>query len=113
MDATTTTETTEECDHCSTELSEAQYEAGNGLCDACHALHATCSECDETTLKTDMHPVRKGLCESCGDSAIEAEYSAALDAAGDELQALVDELTGAEDLVVIRKAIAALKRLAQ
>jgi uncharacterized CHY-type Zn-finger protein len=112
MDATTTEELIE-CDECPALMTEAQYDASSGMCPACHALRFECSECKEVTLKSDAHATIKSLCGACGDERVEAEYSAALEGAGDELQALVDELTGAEDLVMVRKAITALKRLAK
>lgn len=109
---TMTGDLTDACDHCEYEMTAAQYDAGNGLCDACHGLHFECGECSERTLKTDVHATRPGLCQSCGDEAIEAEHQDALDAAKDDLQGLFDTLVDGEDLDKIRKAIEALKAIA-
>jgi methionyl-tRNA synthetase len=106
MNATTIT-----CDHCGRELTEDQYDAGEGLCDACHALHAECDHCGERVLKTELHKTRPTLCVPCGDSAIEAEAEAALDAAADELRDAVEAIIDRGELSVIRDAVAALKRL--
>jgi peptide subunit release factor 1 (eRF1) len=110
---TTATADMTTCDGCEAEMTEALYDASEGLCDACMRLRFTCSECEELTLKTDAHATHKTMCESCGESKAEEERQEALDKAAEELRDLVEEVIGGEDLAVIKKALAALKRAAK
>jgi hypothetical protein len=99
------------CDGCDAEMSESLYDASNGMCDACHSRRFECRECNEITLKSDAHPTHKTLCESCGDSKVEADRQEALDKAADELRELAEAIIESDDLTAVRKALAALKKL--
>ena len=109
----TTAEELITCDECETEISEAAYDAGDGLCPTCLARTFICEECSERTPKSDAHPDILSHCQCCGDSAIEAQHEARLDAASDQLRDLVEEVIGLSDLDVIAKAIKSLKRLSR
>jgi hypothetical protein len=101
------------CDGCEAEMTEARYDASEGLCDACMSLRFTCKECEELTLKTDAHPTRKSLCQDCGESKAEEERQEALDAAAEELRDLVESIIDGDDLAVVKRALASLKRVAK
>lgn len=101
------------CDECETEISEAVYDAGEGLCPTCLARTFQCEECGERTAKSDAHPDIVSLCQCCGDSAVEAQHEARLDAASDQLRDLVEEVIGLGDLDVIARALKSLKRLSK
>jgi hypothetical protein len=107
---TTMTEELVTCDGCDREMSEALYDASEGLCDACMSLRFTCKECEELTLKAEAHATHKTLCESCGESRAEELRQEALDTAAEELRELVESIIGGEDLAAIKKALKALKR---
>jgi hypothetical protein len=109
------TETDDEAFYCEcgAVMTDDEIENNPGAqCDKCHAAsHFTCSECDDEHELSDAHSTKKGMCESCGDDAIETERTEALDAAKEELQELVDELVGNDDIDAITAAVKALKRL--
>jgi hypothetical protein len=109
----TTAEDLVTCDECETEISEAVYDAGDGLCPTCLARTFVCEECSERVSKSDAHPDIAGLCESCGDSAIEAQHEERLDAAAETLRELVEEIIGNADLDVMARALKSLKRLSK
>jgi hypothetical protein len=118
MTETTTPETDDDdatemttCDNCSRDMTEDAFDSNGGLCAECLAGTFTCAECAERTFKIDAHTLHKTMCEGCGDEKVEEEAQEALEAAQSELQELVDQLTGLDDLAVIKKALAALKRL--
>jgi len=99
------------CDNCNRDMTEDDFDANDGLCTECLAGTFTCAECGERTFKTDEHPLVKTMCEACGDQAVEdrrqGRLSKAADAARDLLEAIID----LDDLGLVRKAVAALKRL--
>lgn len=101
------------CDRCDAPISEADYDAGDGLCPACLALHFTCPECGERTERTAAHPDVPNHCRSCGNDIIETRHQEALDKAVDTLRDLVDSIIDAEDLETIEQAVKALKQLAK
>ncbi|MFI5458976.1 MAG: hypothetical protein ACHRXM_26405 [Isosphaerales bacterium] len=99
------------CDFCEAEISQAVYDAGDGLCQTCIATTLVCEECSDRIAKTDAHATHTTLCDGCGDAKAEELATEALDAAKEELQALVDELVGNDDIDAITAAVAALKAL--
>jgi len=102
---------TSTCDFCEAEISQADYDAGDGLCPECIASTMVCEECSDRIAKTDAHTTHGMMCEGCGDSKAEELATEALDAAKEELQELVDELVGNDDLADILAAIKALKAI--
>jgi hypothetical protein len=110
------TETDEEeettaCDFCDAEISQAVYDASEGICPACIATTMVCEECCDRIAKTDAYKTHTTLCEGCGDTKAEELASEALDAAKEELQDLVAEILESDDLDAITAALAALKQL--
>jgi hypothetical protein len=110
---TTATEDMVTCDSCEREIEESTYDVNDGLCPACLARTFMCGECEERTLKAEVHAHFKNLCESCGESKAEEERQEALDAAAEELRELVESIIDGDDLAVVRKALATLKRVAK
>jgi recombinational DNA repair protein (RecF pathway) len=101
-----------ECDHCGEETSQAQYDAsGNGLCSECASTTFVCVDCEGRTHETDAHATHNDRCEACGDSHAEELHQERLDAAKEAAQEAFDAILDLDDLDVIRKAVAALKRL--
>jgi hypothetical protein len=103
------------CDECLESITFEMHDANNGLCSKCKAAwdaaHAVCSECDDEFELSEMHATHTTLCEGCGDAKAEELATEALDAAKEELQELVDELVGNDDLADLLKAIKALKKI--
>jgi hypothetical protein len=101
------------CDGWEAEIAQDLYDENEGLCPVCLAETFVCEDCEGRCDRTDAHATVTKCCEACGDSRIETEAAEALEAATEELQGLVDELVGLDDIDVLKKAIAALKRLAK
>lgn len=108
-----TTEELTTCDECETEMSLVTFDRNDGLCGECLAKTFVCEACGERTPKSDAHPDILTHCESCGDSAIEAQHEERLDAASDQLRELVESIIDGADLDVIAKALKSLKRLSK
>jgi hypothetical protein len=100
-----------ECDHCHDEISQAAYDAGDGLCAGCAATTFICEGCEDRTYTEDAHATHGNLCQGCGDEAIETERTEALDAAKDEARELLEAIIDSEDLAAVKEALAALKKL--
>lgn len=97
-----------ECEECGAAIAEGVADEDCPLCPACFdRAFFVCEGCECQTDRGDEHASRKGLCQSCGEAKDEEE----LDAAKDDLDALVDAIKDADDVKAIRRAIAALKRL--
>jgi hypothetical protein len=100
------------CDFCDGEITQAVYNAGDGLCQTCIDTTIVCEECSDRINKTDVHATHTTLCEGCGDSRAEELATETIDAARDEARELLESILEGEDLDAIRKAIKSLKRLA-
>jgi hypothetical protein len=98
------------CDDCEAEMTEALYDASEGLCDACMRKRFVCQGCEELTLKTEAHPTHGTLCQDCGESRAEELRQEAFDAAAEELRDLVESIIDREDLDAVRRALASLKK---
>jgi hypothetical protein len=99
------------CDHCGDVISQAAYDAGDGLCAGCVATTFLCEDCSDRTYTEDAHKTHSTLCESCGDTKDEEIAQERLDAAKEAAQEAFDAILDSDDLAVIAKALAALKRL--
>jgi hypothetical protein len=100
-----------ECDHCGGAISQAAYDAGDGLCAGCADTTFICEGCEDRTYHEDAHAAHGNLCQGCGDDAIETERTEALDAAKDEARTLLEAIIDADDLVMVKKVLDALKKL--
>ena len=100
------------CDGCEAPMTESLYDASHGMCDRCHSKRFECRECREVTLKSDAHPTNRTLCQDCGDDRAEADRLEALDKGADTLRELAEAIIDSGDLAAVRKALAALKKLA-
>jgi hypothetical protein len=101
------------CDFCEAEISQAEYDEHDGLCQHCTDTTIVCEECCDRINKADAHKTHGTLCEGCGDAKDEEAATEALDAAKEELHELVDELVGTDDIDAITAAVAALKSIAK
>jgi hypothetical protein len=111
-DQTTETDAPTVCDTCQAVLTDAEIEDFGDERRACHEARVfNCLGCQSECERTDAHPVRTGLCESCGEDAIETERTEALDAAKEAAQEAFDTILDTDDLAVILKALAVLKKI--
>jgi hypothetical protein len=101
------------CDECLDSVTVDDYDAGDGLCPACLAKTFVCEECEERTSQTDAHKTHTTRCESCGDSQDEEIAEERLTAAKEAAQEAFDAILDTDELAVILKALAALKRLSK
>jgi hypothetical protein len=99
------------CD-CGAALTEADVDASGYQCARCHAASTfTCSDCGETFDNEEASPKCKTRCETCQETKDEAELEATTDALKDEVRDLAEAICDGADVTVLRKTVAALKRL--
>jgi hypothetical protein len=116
---TTTTDATLEADDdnvycaCGTILADSEIDECGEQCTECYAKsHFHCLVCDEDFELDEQSPSNKALCVGCQETRDEEIAQERLDAAKEAAQELLDAILATEDLAVITKALAALKRLA-
>jgi hypothetical protein len=82
-------------------------------CEACYAKsHFYCLECESDYELEERSPKNACLCQSCQETKDEEIAAERLEAAKEAAQEAFDAILETEDLAVILKAMAALKRLA-
>ena len=99
------------CDGCNKAISEELHDANDGLCADCLAETFICKGCEGRTHQTDAHTVVKTRCETCGDELLEECRQARLDAAAESARELLEAIIESDDLAVLRKALALLRKL--
>ena len=103
------------CETCQAELADDHDADEYGdQCQACYAsTHFHCLECDSDYELEDQSPKNKSLCLSCQETKDEEIAQERLDSAKEAARDALEAILDTEDVDVIRKALAALKRLAK
>jgi hypothetical protein len=103
------------CETCSAVLTDAEIDDfGGDTCQACYAkTHFHCLACESDCELDDQSPRNKSLCLSCQESKDEEIAGERLTAAKEAAQEAFDAILDGDDLDVVLKAVAALRRLAK
>jgi hypothetical protein len=97
---------------CGRSLTDAELDELGQQCTTCFAKeHFTCRDCGDTYANDEAGKKSKTRCETCQESKDEAAEIEQIDALKDEASELLENLCLDGDLAILKKAVAALKRL--
>jgi hypothetical protein len=100
------------CQDCGVAMSDGEIDECGYQCSKCYTkTHFLCYDCHEMFDNEDRSSKSKSICQGCQDTRDEAELEAKMDALKDEARELLESICNDADLSLLKKTVAAMKRL--